>query len=53
MMFLADPSRRHDVVRALEQHPGRVFMSGLTADGAMSWTVSRRERAHMKAEQVD
>jgi len=53
MMFLADPSRRHDVVRALEQHPGRVFMSGLTAHGAMSWTVSRRERAHMKAEQVD
>lgn len=39
MMFLVDPRKRHDVVRALEQFPGRVFASGLTMNGAMSWRI--------------
>lgn len=39
MMLLVDPCRRHDVLRALEQLPGRVFASSLTGAGAMSWRV--------------
>lgn len=37
MMFLVDPVRRHAVLRSLEKFPGRVFASGLTSGGAMSW----------------
>jgi D-glycero-alpha-D-manno-heptose-7-phosphate kinase len=39
MMFLVDPRKRHNVLRALEAHPGRVFASGLTHSGVMSWRV--------------
>lgn len=39
MMFLVDPRRRQQVVRALEAFPGRVFASGLTTGGVMSWRV--------------
>lgn len=39
MMFLVDPRRRQHVVRALEAFPGRVFASGLTTGGAMSWRI--------------
>lgn len=39
MMLLVDPRRRHDVLRALDNLPGRVFASGLTSKGAMSWRV--------------
>lgn len=39
MMFLVDPRRRQQVLRALEALPGRVFSSGLTTGGAMSWRV--------------
>lgn len=37
MMFIVDPRRRQHVLRALEALPGRVFASGLTTGGAMSW----------------
>ncbi len=39
MMFLVDPRKRLRVVRALEAYPGRVFATGLTAGGVMSWRV--------------
>ncbi len=39
MMFLVDPRRRQHVVRALEGAPGRIFASGLTSRGAMSWRI--------------
>lgn len=39
MMFLVDPRKRHSVLRALEAHPGRVFASGLTAGGVISWRI--------------
>ncbi|MCX7357999.1 MAG: dehydrogenase [Alphaproteobacteria bacterium] len=39
MMFLVDPCRRHHVLRALEQMPGRIFASSLTNGGVMSWRV--------------
>jgi len=39
MMFLVDPRRRQHVVRALEAFPGRVFASGLTTGGVMSWRI--------------
>lgn len=39
MMFLVDPRRRQHVLRALEALPGRVFASGLTTGGAMSWRI--------------
>lgn len=39
MMFLVDPRKRHGVLRALEAHPGRVFASGLTTGGVMSWRI--------------
>jgi len=39
MMFLVDPRKRQHVVRALEAFPGRVFASGLTRGGAMSWRI--------------
>ena len=39
MMFLVDPRRRQHVVRALEAFPGRIFASGLTTGGAMSWRI--------------
>jgi D-glycero-alpha-D-manno-heptose-7-phosphate kinase len=41
MMFLADPTKRHSVLRALEGFPGRVIASGLTTGGAMAWTTGR------------
>jgi len=51
MMFLVDPRKRHKVVRALEAFPGRVFASGLTAGGAMSWRVGEdfRKKASLAA----
>jgi D-glycero-alpha-D-manno-heptose-7-phosphate kinase len=45
MMFLVDPRRRHAVLKALEAHPGRVFASGLTTGGAMSWRVGDIRKA--------
>ena len=39
MMFMVDPRRRQHVVRALEAFPGRVFASGLTTGGVMSWRI--------------
>jgi D-glycero-alpha-D-manno-heptose-7-phosphate kinase len=39
MMFLVDPRKRQHVLRALEALPGRVFASGLTTGGAMSWRI--------------
>lgn len=39
MMFLVDPRRRQNVLRALDALPGRVFSSGLTTGGAMAWRV--------------
>jgi D-glycero-alpha-D-manno-heptose-7-phosphate kinase len=51
MMFLVDPRRRLHVVRALEAFPGRVFATGLTAGGAMSWCIGEdiRKLASMAA----
>lgn len=51
MMFLVDPRKRHKVVRALEQFPGRVFASGLTANGVMSWRIGEdlRKKASLAA----
>jgi D-glycero-alpha-D-manno-heptose-7-phosphate kinase len=45
MMFLVDPRKRHGVLKALEAHPGRVFASGLTAGGVMSWRVGDIRKA--------
>lgn len=39
MMFLVDPRRRQQVIRALDAFPGRVFASGLTAGGVMAWRI--------------
>lgn len=39
MMFMVDPRRRQHVLRALEALPGRVFASGLTTGGVLSWRV--------------
>lgn len=39
MMFIVDPRRRPQVLRALEAQPGRVFASGLTTGGAMAWRI--------------
>lgn len=39
MMFMVDPRRRQNVVRALESAHGRIFASGLTSRGAMSWRI--------------
>ncbi len=51
MMFMVDPRKRLHVVRALEAFPGRVFATGLTAGGAMSWRVGEdlRKLASMAA----
>lgn len=39
MMFLVDPRRRQQVLRALEAFPGRVYTSRLSSGGAMSWRI--------------
>jgi D-glycero-alpha-D-manno-heptose-7-phosphate kinase len=39
MMFMVDPRRRQHVIRALGAFPGRVFASGLTTGGVMSWRI--------------
>jgi D-glycero-alpha-D-manno-heptose-7-phosphate kinase len=39
MMLLVDPCRRHDVLHALSDLPGRAFASGLSTGGAMSWRL--------------
>lgn len=44
MMFIVDPCRRHQVLQALSTLPGRVFPTGLSAGGAMSWRVDQRKR---------
>ncbi len=49
IMFLVDPLRRHDVIRSLEGRPGRIFASGLTTEGAMSWRVGAKARRSSRA----
>jgi D-glycero-alpha-D-manno-heptose-7-phosphate kinase len=44
MMFMVDPRRRQHVARALEAFPGRVFSSGLTTGGVMSWRIGEDVR---------
>jgi D-glycero-alpha-D-manno-heptose-7-phosphate kinase len=44
MMFIVDPRRRQHVLRALEAVPGRVFATGFTTGGAMSWRARGHER---------
>ncbi|WP_395646267.1 dehydrogenase [Terricaulis sp.] len=39
MMFIVDPRKRRQVMRALDAQPGHVFASGLTQGGAMSWRI--------------
>src|SRR5690606_3427946 len=49
MMFIVDPSRRRRVLRALEAVPGRVFATGVTTGGAMSWRARGHERRRSTA----
>jgi D-glycero-alpha-D-manno-heptose-7-phosphate kinase len=51
MMFMVDPRRRQQVIRALEAFPGRVFASSLTTGGVMSWRIGEdlRKVASMAA----
>ncbi|WP_042262221.1 GHMP family kinase ATP-binding protein [Paraburkholderia heleia] len=37
MMFIVDPTKRPDVIRALEQFNGQVFTCNFTEHGAYSW----------------
>lgn len=39
MMFVADPARRPEVIRALSQFPGQVMTAVFVKHGAHSWRV--------------
>jgi len=39
MMFIVDPTKRPDVIRALEQFNGQTFSCHFTKNGAYSWRV--------------